>query len=68
MSTLTRRRAPHRQTEHWLILADDVEIGSIGKRAGVPVHVDQWQWTVAFYPASHRGIRAEGTANSHGEK
>lgn len=36
-------------------------------RAGVPTHVDQWQWTVSVYPASHRGIRDGGTARSFPE-
>jgi hypothetical protein len=31
-------------------------------RSGVPTHVDQWQWTIAAYPASHRGIGDGGTA------
>jgi hypothetical protein len=60
MSTLSRRREKDRQVEHWLIFADDIHIGSIGMRSGVPVHAEQWQWTVSVYPASHRGIRASG--------
>jgi hypothetical protein len=36
-------------------------------RAGVPTHVDQWQWTVSVYPASLRGIGAGGTARSFAE-
>jgi hypothetical protein len=40
-----RRRYPHR---------------SIGKRLGVPTHVDQRQWTVPVYAASHRGIGNQG--------
>jgi hypothetical protein len=67
MSILTRRADKLRQVEHWLIFADDIQIGSIGIRAGVPVYADQWQWTVAVYPASHRGIRADGTAPSFSE-
>jgi hypothetical protein len=63
MPALTRRRAndPHR--EIWRVYCDgDVCIGSISQRAGVPLSVDQWQWTVALYPLSHRGIREDGTA------
>ena len=67
MSTLTRRRIQDRNTENWLIFADDIQVGSIGVRSGVPIHVDQWQWTVAPYPASHRGIRAGGTAGGFAE-
>ena len=28
----------------------DVRVGTIGQRAGVPVDVDQWQWSCGFYP------------------
>jgi hypothetical protein len=28
----------------------------------VPVRVDQWTWSCGFYPMSHRGQRANGTA------
>jgi hypothetical protein len=59
MSTLTRR-LKDQHTEHWLIFADDIRIGSIGKRLGVPTHVDQRQWTVSVYAASHRGICDQG--------
>jgi hypothetical protein len=45
-----------------LIFVDDTHIGSIGVRSGVPVHAEQWQWTVSVYPASHRGIRDGGLA------
>jgi hypothetical protein len=62
MRALTRRRVHDRQSEHWLIFDDRIEIGCDGRRAGVPVHVNQWQWTISFYPPSHRGVRAEGTA------
>lgn len=36
-------------------------------RAGVPTHVDQWQWTVSVYPTSHRGVRDRDTAYSFAE-
>jgi hypothetical protein len=26
-------------------------------RAGVLKNVDQWGWTIGFYPESHRGLR-----------
>src|SRR3954471_3540934 len=51
---LTRRREPDRQQETWQIYYDDVHIGMIGERAGVPHNVDQWSWMVGFYPVSHR--------------
>src|ERR1700760_3754630 len=61
MPLLTRRRVNDQHIEQWLIFSDDVRIGSIGTRSGVPGHADQWQWNVSFYPSSHRGIRAAGT-------
>jgi hypothetical protein len=48
MATLTRRRDANRQTEHWLIFAEDI-IGSMGVRGGVPIHAEQWQWTVSVF-------------------
>ena len=67
MATLTRRRFKDWQVQQWLIFPDDIQIGSIGKRSGVPTHVDQWQWTVSFYPPSHRGVRAGGAARNFAE-
>lgn len=67
MASLTRRRENGWQAQHWLIFADDIRIGSIGMRTGVPVHAEQWPWTVAAYPASHWGIRAGGVARSFPE-
>jgi hypothetical protein len=45
MPALTRRRDPHRP-DRWDIYFGDVAVGSIGRCAGVPVHVDQWEWAV----------------------
>ena len=67
MSTLTRRRLKDQHTEQWLIFCDDIQIGSIGMRSGVPTHVDQWRWTVCFYPPSHRNVRGGGTARTFAE-
>jgi hypothetical protein len=33
-----------------LVYCEDVHVGTIGERAGVPVDVDQWQWSCGFYP------------------
>jgi len=48
---LTRRRAadPHRVTRN--VYYGDVHVGTIGERAGVPVDVDQWQWSCGVYQA-----------------
>jgi hypothetical protein len=64
MPPLTRRRDPDASQETWLINYDDIRVGSISRRAGVPVDKDQWGWSVGFHPASDRGLRATGTAKS----
>src|SRR5215469_14816284 len=33
----------------------------------MPTRVDQWQWTVPFYPPSHHGVRAGNTARTFAE-
>jgi hypothetical protein len=67
MPALTRRRDPDAHHEAWLIHFDGIHIGTIRMRSGVPGTVDQWGWTCGFYPASHRGVRADGTATSFDE-
>jgi hypothetical protein len=62
MSSLTRRRDPDTHDETWLIHCGDIHVGTIRVRAGVPSAVDQWDWSIGFYPVSHRGLRANGTA------
>ncbi len=61
MPALTRRRYPERD-DCWHVYYDDTCVGTIARRAGVPVDVDQWSWVCGFYPASHNGIREDGTA------
>jgi hypothetical protein len=41
-----------------------VNVGTIATRAGVPVDVDQWGWDCGFYPTSHHGLQAQGTAET----
>jgi hypothetical protein len=48
--------------ECWRVFYGDVCVGTIGLRAGVPTDVDQWSWSCGYFPLSHRGRRAEGTA------
>jgi hypothetical protein len=64
MPTLTRRRNndPHR--ESWSIYYDDVRVGTIGKRAGVLVAVDQWGWSLGFYPGLEPGQRRSGSSQT----
>jgi hypothetical protein len=63
MPALTRRKDPERP-DWWDVYCGDVRVGAIGRRAGVPLHVDQWEWSCGFYPLSRRGISAGGTAES----
>ena len=62
MPSLTRRRSdnPHQVT--WHVFYDDIRVGTIGERAGVPVDVDQWKWTCGFYPGLHPDQHRNGTA------
>ena len=62
MSELTRRRDTSRNEETWLIFLEDVHIGTIGRRAGVPIDAEQWGWRCGFLSGSQRGARAAGTA------
>lgn len=63
MPALTRRKDPHRY-DRWSIFFGDIAVGSVGKCAGVPVHVDQWEWDCGLSVGSTRGFRAAGTAAS----
>jgi hypothetical protein len=67
MPALTRRRSdnPHRET--WSVYYGDVQVGTIGERAGVPVGVDQWGWSCGFYPGLHPGQHRTGTATTFDE-
>jgi hypothetical protein len=67
MPALTRRRSdnPHQVT--WHVYFDDVRVGTIGERAGVPVDVDQWQWSCGFYPGLHPGQHRYGTTATFDE-
>jgi hypothetical protein len=43
--------------ESWSIFYQDVRVGTIGWRAGVAVEVDQWGWSLSFYPGLEPGQR-----------
>lgn len=51
---LTRRRMQGVHQETWHVFYGDIHVGTIGERAGVPREVDQWHWSIGFYPRSHR--------------
>ncbi|KGT79696.1 hypothetical protein JEY40_33690 [Bradyrhizobium japonicum] len=59
---LTRRRSDNPHEETWHIYSGDVRIGTIGVRAGVPVHADQWAWSIGFYPGMEPGTWRSGIA------
>jgi hypothetical protein len=50
MPELTHRRSSDPHGESSSVYCDDVRVGTIGRRAGVPVEVDQWGWSCGFYP------------------
>ena len=62
MPRLTRRREKDRHQECWHVFFDNVQVGTISERAGVPVEVDQWGWHCGFAPVIDRGLRAGGTS------
>jgi hypothetical protein len=62
MPKLTRRRSADPHRESWNVYYDDVRIGAISKRSGVPVDVDQWGWSCGFYPGLHPGQHRYGSA------
>jgi hypothetical protein len=45
-----------------LIYLEDVHIGTIGRRAGVPTDAEQWSWRCGIPSGSQRGACTEGTA------
>jgi hypothetical protein len=39
-----------------------VYVGTIARRTGCPVDVDQWEWKCGFYPGLEPGQHQNGTA------
>jgi hypothetical protein len=66
MSELTRRRDTSRNEETWLIFLEDVHIGTIGRRAGVPRDAEQWGWRCGRI-ATRRPRRGHGRGLRSGE-
>lgn len=62
MPALTRRRADNPHVETWHIYRDDVHIGTIGRRPGVPNSSDQWGWSIGFYPGTEPGQHRRASA------
>ena len=53
MTALTCRRSDNPHQETWHIHYGEMQFDTIGQRAGVPVGVDQWQWSCGFDPSLH---------------
>jgi hypothetical protein len=62
MPALTRRRDPEMHQECWHIYYDNIPVGTITERAGVPHDVDQWGWAVGFYPGLEPGQHSYGSS------
>lgn len=45
-------------------LLQRLSVGPIGRRAGVPVEVDQWGWSCGFYPGLEPGQHRSGSATT----
>ena len=56
-----RRRSPHSH-DAWHVYFADVRVGTICKRSGAPVHLDQWGWSCGFYPGLEPGEHQSGSA------
>jgi hypothetical protein len=67
MSVLTCRRSADTHRESWGIYYGDVRIGTIGRRVGVPVEVDQWGWSLGFYPGLEPSQHRLGSAATFGQ-
>jgi hypothetical protein len=61
MLTLTRRRSTD-QSDCWHVLYGDVRVGTISRRVGAPIDVDQWGWILGFYPGTDADQYRDGTA------
>lgn len=62
MPKLTRRSTADRHRKTWHVYYGDVHVGTIGERAGIPVHGDQWGWSCGFYPGLEPDQHRYGTA------
>jgi hypothetical protein len=52
---------PRRQ-DCWHVYYGDIHVGTIARRTGCPVDVDQWEWRCGFYPGIEPGRHQDGTA------
>ena len=59
MPALTRKRSDDAHREVWHVYFGDVQVGTTGERAGVPVDHD---WRCGLYPGFAPGEHRDGTA------
>lgn len=64
---LTRRPHDDPHQQGWDVYYGDIRIGHIGTRAGVPKDVDQWGWSLGFYPGTDVGAGGSGIGVSFEE-
>jgi hypothetical protein len=64
MPALTRRRSENQHHVTWQVYYDDINVGFIGERSGVPVDVVRWAWSCGFYPGLDPGQHRNGTAET----
>jgi hypothetical protein len=57
---LTRKPHDNPHLKGWDVYFGDVRIGHIGERAGVSKDVDQWSWSLGFYPGTDVGEGSSG--------
>ncbi len=62
MPALIRRPSDDPHREGWNVYYGDVQVGHIGRRAGVPVTAPQWSWSCGFYPGMEPGMHRTGIA------
>jgi hypothetical protein len=63
MPQLTRRRSSDRH-DCWHIFYDDVHVGTIARRVGIPPGQAPWGWLCGFYRGSHPGEHTGGTGET----
>lgn len=61
---LTRRRSTDAREECWQIYYDDVRVGTIALRTGIPPGRPPWGWNCGFYPGSEPGEYRSGIAET----
>ena len=62
MPALARRKIDDPHRIGWRVFYGDVCVGTIARRTGCPVDVDQWEWGCGFYPGMGPGQDRSGTA------